>query len=255
MNLNIENVNVTNWSKEPFLSLGRGKQAKLGTAIRYARQMVNDACELLATYEHAQIVASVDAQMAKDYFGIQTAVPEALEKYFGLDLTQQADKAKVSGIRARYKQIQGGIAGNFDIVVGHVHDTDDVKDGLKDAFRSLRHGSLKDAWGHIKFIREGTGGWVRNGTTQGRIHLNVERLDSFSEGKVARIIVHEASHKFANTDDVDLLSDGTNDGSGYKWDGLKHNARGYVGLENNADSYAWGARLMWKRKRGLRSGV
>ena len=40
-----------------------------------------------------------------------------------------------------------------------------------------------------------------------------------------------------------------NDGS------LKLNAGGHVGLVNNADSYAWGGRLLWKRKRGHHSGI
>ena len=82
MNLNIENVHVTNWSKDPLLSLGGTSKAKLATAIRYSRQMVNDACELLATYERQQVVASVDAQMAQDFFQVHAAVPEALAKYF-----------------------------------------------------------------------------------------------------------------------------------------------------------------------------
>ncbi len=253
----IEKVHVTNWSGDPFLKLGSTSKAKLAMAIRYSRQIVEDSCQLLAQYEHAQIVASVDKQMSKDYFGKQTVVKEAMEKYFGLDLKQPGDKAKIATIRTKFGQIRSGIAGQFDLVVGYIHDRDDVKTGIKDAFSTLRHGNgVKNAWRHIKFIREGTEGWVSSrGTHVGRIHLNMDSIENYSEGKIARIIVHEASHKFANTDDVDLLDDGTNDGSGYKWDGLKHNARGYVGLENNADSYAWGGRLMWKRKRNLPSGV
>ena len=49
MDLTIENVHVTNWSREPHLTLGQTSQTRLRTAIRYSRQMVNDACELLAT--------------------------------------------------------------------------------------------------------------------------------------------------------------------------------------------------------------
>ena len=195
--------------------------------------------------------------MANDFFQVHAGVPEALEKYFGLDLTDAVDRAKVPGIRGKYKQIQAGIAGAFDIVVGHVHDGDDIKDGLRAAFKSLKGGHLEDAWHDIKDIRTDTGGWVANrGGVQGRIHLNVDRIENFSEGKIARIIVHEASHKFAQTKDVRLLNDGTYSSSpAYKWNKLKYNKKDFADLDNNADSYAWAARLMWKRKRGLQSGV
>lgn len=265
MNLNIENVHVTNWSKEPLLSLNGRCQRKLGTAIRYSRQIVDDSIDLLSKYEHAKIVATADPKMAIDYFGTHDVVREALHKYFGLNVnapgtpavgTNAADQLKVPGILAKFKQIRDGISGQFDIVVGGIHDGDDIKDGIKDAFKHLRKGGgLKGAWKHIKFIREGTEGWVSSGGKLRRIHLNTDVIETYAEGKIARVIVHEASHKFANTDDVSLLDDGTDDGSGYKWDGLKFNAKGYVGLDNNADSFAWGGRLMWKRKRRLHSGI
>ena len=273
MDLTIENVHVTNWSKNPFLKLGTTNKGKLTAAIRYSRQMVGDACELLAQYEHARLVADVDPTMAVDYFGGHDAVRQALHKYFGILLPvpgqalpvgphQQhvstnvvTNQAQVGTILAKYKQIRDGIAGKFDIVVGRIFDGDDVKDGLGDAWSHIKKGKFAKAIKNIKFINEGTEGWVNPGGNQQRIHLNLDSIETVSEGKIARIIVHEASHKFANTDDVDLLSDGSSDGSGYKWDGLKFNARGYVGLDNNADSYAWAARLMWKRKRGLQSGI
>jgi hypothetical protein len=269
MKLTIENVRVTNWSKDPFLTLNGHCQRKLGTAIRYSRQIVEDSIDLLSKYEHAKIVAMADPKMAIEFFGSHDEVREALHKYFSLVLdapgtktlgTSPAAQLKVPTILAKFKQIRDGIRGNFDIVVGSIHDGDDVKNGLKDAFHHLKHGGgVKGTWKHIKFIRTGTEGWVRG--TEGRIHLNTDVIESYSEGKIARVIVHEASHKFANTDDVGLLDDGSDDSTGYKWDGLaqtgkhSHQAKHYVGLENNADSYAWGGRLMWKRKRHLRSGI
>jgi hypothetical protein len=150
--------------------------------------------------------------------------------------------------------------GPFEIVVGHVHDLDDVKEGLSDAMDSLKKGSVTGAIRDIQHIRKGTGGWIRGAGTSntGRIHLNVERLDSLKAGKVARIIVHEASHKFANTDDVTTTDVNGVEWVGYKWDGLrqdKANAAPHQNLENNADSYAWGGRLMWKRKRHHPNGI
>jgi hypothetical protein len=265
MKLTIENVRVTNWSKEPLLTLNGRCQRKLGTAIRYSRQIVEDSIELLSKYEHAKIVAMADPKMAVDYFGTHDDLREALHKYFGLNLnapgtpavgTNLTDQMKVPTILAKFKQIRDGISGSFDIVVGSIHDGDDVKSGLKGAFKHLTHGGgIKGAWKHIKFIREGTEGWVNPGGDKQRIHLNTGVIEDYAEGKIARVIVHEASHKFANTDDVGLLDDGSDDSTGYKWDGLKFNAKGYVGLENNADSFAWGGRLIWKRKRRLHSGI
>jgi len=92
-------------------------------------------------------------------------------------------------------------------------------------------------------MTEGWVGYYSNNTT-GRIHLNSSSLRNEPAGKVARIIVHEATHKFADTDDV-----------AYKWDRLRYNRGGHAGLINNADSYAWAGRLMWKRRRRLASGV
>jgi hypothetical protein len=71
----------------------------------------------------------------------------------------------------------------------------------------------------------------------------VNSINSEPEGKIARIIVHEATHKFAGTDDV-----------AYKWDNLKHNVGGHANLSDNADSYAWACRLIWKRKLSLPAG-
>jgi hypothetical protein len=257
MDIILNNVRVTNWSKNPLLKLGQTQQQRLSLAIDYSRQIASDALAMLQEYQRKQIVKSVDPQMAKDFFGSQAAVKEALAKYFGLQLNLPADQQKVSVIVQKYQLINQGISGRFDIVVGTVHDMDDIKEGLSDAWSSLKNGAISEAWGHIKFIREGTGGWVNTGAShaQHRIHLNVERINNFSAGKIARIIVHEASHKFANTDDVTVIDASGDERVGYKWDGLKYNASGFTNLENNADSYAWGGRLMWKRKRNHASGI
>ena len=120
---------------------------------------------------------------------------------------------------------------------------DDIRDGIGDAWQDLKSGQFRASIASLKFIRTGTEGWVHSGHVQQRIHLNVNSLASEPTGKVARIIVHEATHKFAGTVDV-----------AYKWDNLKNNAGGHANLTNNADSYAWACRLIWKRKRNLPAG-
>jgi hypothetical protein len=173
-------------------------------------------------------------------------VREALEKYFGLQKTDATHFNEVTTVLQKFQQIRAGLNAPFDLVVGYIHDGEDIVDGMRDAASELRHGSARGAIGALKFIRKGTEGWVDSSAShaQHRIHLNKNSIKSESAGKIARIIVHEASHKFANTIDV-----------AYKWENLKHNAGGHVNLINNADSYAWAGRLMWKRKRGLASGI
>ena len=246
MNFVLENVTVTNWSKEPLLTMEEWEKTKLGTAIRYARQIVGDSLELLRAYSRMLVTKSVDAQMAADYFSAKdnAAVEEALPKYFGLNMASPTIDADLNTIIAKYQQIKTGLDGAFGIVVGHVHDWDDIKEGLGDAWASLKKGKLGDAIDNIKGIRSGTRGWVGPPShALRRIHLNITVIQNDSEGFIGRTIVHEASHKFAGTDDV-----------AYKFEGLKHNTGGHAGLTNNADSYAWAGRLMWKRKRNLPGG-
>lgn len=258
MQFTLHNVNVTNWSKDPFLNLGAHSRHKLGQAIIYSRQIVEDACSMLNTYQSRLITKPIDKQMAKDYFSDgKDEVREALAKYFGLDKNDANHFNDVVTVLGKFRQIRTGISGRFDLVVGHIHDMDDVKSGIRDAFNSLRHGHGKEAMRDIAFIRKGTEGWVAQGGkhTLSRIHLNKDSIKTQPAGKIARIIVHEASHKFANTADVTVIDGGGDEHVGYKWDGLKYNASGFNNLTNNADSYAWGGRLMWKRKRNLPSGI
>jgi hypothetical protein len=258
MDIVLNNVRVTNWSKDPLLKLQGPQQQRLSLAIDYSRQIVSDACDMLQEYQRKQVIKSVDRQMAKDYFGSQAAAKEALAKYFGLNLSTPADQLKVATIVQKFQLVKQGISGRFDIVVGNIHDMDDIKSGLRGALSEIRDGGTpKDAWRHITFIRVKTEGWVDPTAShaQNRIHLNISAIDNLSAGKIARVIVHEASHKFANTDDVTVTDASGDDHIGYKWDGLKNNATGFTNLENNADSFAWAGRLMWKRKRHLASGT
>ena len=244
----IQQVTVTNWSKDPFFKMNDAEKAMLGKAITYSRQIVTDSVAVLLNYQRQKIVAGVDTDMAADYFSAtdSAAVVEALPKYFGLSLTSPTIDADLQTVISKFQQIKAGLIGPFEIVVGAVHDFDDVKEGVGDAFQSFRAGDFRGAVKNLKTIRTGTGGWISNkgNGVRGRIHLNKDRLKTFSAGKIARIIVHEASHKYAGTVDV-----------AYKWNNLKNNAGGHLGLINNADSYAWAGRLMWKRKRNLAAGV
>jgi predicted secreted protein len=255
----ISGVTVTNWSKEPFLDLSTTERELLRLAIRYSREIVEDSCEALTELSRQRIVKGIDRQMARDFYGSQSAAKEGLAKYFGLDVDGPNGMDTLNIIINKFRQIKAGIEGPFDIVVGGIHDMDDIKQGVSDATRSFFHGRIKEAFRDLNFIKKGTEGWVNSSPTHAlnRIHLNKDTIKNYSAGKVARVIVHEASHKFANTDDVQLQTV-NGDYSGYKWEGsqgLKYNRLGYQNLENNADSYAWGGRLIWKRKRNKSGGV
>ena len=243
MNIVLQGVTVTNWSKDPLLKLNTVQRRKLDHVISVSRQMTADSLKLLGNYRTKLIVESVDARMAKDFFSSGAIVKAALEKYFGLAKASPTFETDLATVVAKLSTTDAGQKAPFGIVVENIHDTDDIRDGVWDAFQELRQDEFRSAMAALKFIRTGTEGWVHGGNAQKRIHLNIDSLDSESDGKVARIIVHEATHKFAGTVDV-----------AYKWDNLKHNAGGHANLTNNADSYAWACRLIWKRKRVLPAG-
>jgi Lysine-specific metallo-endopeptidase len=244
MRIVLQGVTVTNWSKEPFLTLNRNEQAKLGSAIQAARQMAADALARLKDYRRKCFVAARDAQMAKDCFRPSADAEAALEKYFDLTTASVNFDTDFETIINKLEVTEAGLRDPFDIVVGHIFDTDDFEEGIEDAIKCIRRGKFKDAVDSLKGISKDTRGWVSSDPTRlRRLHLNMNMINSDPRGKIARTIVHEATHKFANTDDV-----------AYKWQDLKYNAGAYTNLTNNADSYAWACRLIWKKVRNLPAG-
>ena len=243
MNIVIQGCTVTNWSKEPLLTLSHNQQAKLGQAIQCSRQMTSDALHRMKNYRHRLLVKSIDPQMAKDFFQSGTDVKEALEKYFGITTASPGFGTDFDTIIGKIELTDAGLQQPFDIVVGHIHDWDDVKEGVSDFFSEFKKFRLRSAFSALGSIRTGTRGWVSPGHALKRIHLNVDIINSDPRGKIARTIVHEGTHKWANTDDV-----------AYKWENLPHNAGGYANLTNNADSYAWTCRRIWKRVRHMPAG-
>src|SRR5437762_1135916 len=189
MDFTVDRVRVRNWSKQPLLNLGQGSRAKLRTAIRYSREIVDDAAYMFERFKigllHQDMVDRGDFD----------AVDEVLVKWFGVapGASQQARWLAAITISGKFHQIRAELNDRFEIVVGYIHDEDDVKEGLKDAFSELwQGGSFQDSWHHIKSIRTLTEGWVHGGHVRQRIHLNKDSIKNLPEGKIARIIVHEA---------------------------------------------------------------
>jgi hypothetical protein len=228
-------ITVKNWSKDPLLTLNGTQQAKLAASVRTAREMAAGSLSKLREYRQKRVVKSVDAQMAKDLFPSGAVVKDALERYFGITTASPGFDTDLGTIITKLAATETGLKGQLELVVGNIHDADDIREGISDAFDSLKQGKFKAAIDDLKFIRTGTRGWVSSNALQ-RIHLNIDIINSDPEDRIARTIVHEATHKFAGTDDI-----------AYKADNLKHNAGGHANLTNNADSYAWCCRRIWKK--------
>jgi hypothetical protein len=88
------------------------------------------------------------------------------------------------------------------------------------AGRDGSEGSVKFKYGYVK----------GDPTAQGSIHLAFDLTSTYSETAIARIIVHEATHKFADTED-----------HAYSHETAKWSAMTMAQACDNADSYAYAA--------------
>ena len=189
----------------------------------------------------------------------------ALMKYFSLEYTMSDYWRFVRGILKVYTSILAGLTAPYELVVGVFDGRGMVKfHGNKvqkdvSAIRQI-HGFV-DEWGHSRWE-----GFDR----AGRIQLNLEYIgkNRNSPDHLARTIVHEASHKWAGTRDL-LYKDDTFAKTGFENEPEQDKVAipgrdkpllpmaGFVGKTNrliqaeqlleNADSYAWTARRLWKR--------
>jgi len=142
MQITINQVTVTNWSQNPLMGLSDDKKTKLSLAIDYSRQIVDDSLQLLRGYLRHQVCRSVDSKMAADLFsqGDNAVVDEALPKYFGLDMKSPTLNTELQTIIAKFEQTRRGICGPFELVVGDIHDADDIVTGVSQSANLLKHG-------------------------------------------------------------------------------------------------------------------
>jgi hypothetical protein len=63
-------------------------------------------------------------------------------------------------IIAKLETTEAGLRAPFDIVVGNIHDWDDIGDGVREAFAEVSAGRFRAALAELKFIRTGTEGRV-----------------------------------------------------------------------------------------------
>jgi hypothetical protein len=71
------------------------------------------------------------------------------------------------------------------------------------------------------------------GFRRGEMHVSFRQMAAYSALSYARVIIHEATHKYFNTTDL-------NNGDGYAHS-PQYSSNSLVDCLNNADSYAWAA--------------
>jgi hypothetical protein len=244
-------------------------RSKLQKGIELASDMSRTAFLKLVQFKMQRL--STDEQLEVQY---------ALAKYFGIDPSDGGYAHYVKGITNVYMAIQVGLSAAYDIVVfdptdkkaftqaaGYVRPTRQmIQSGEKSAPLSpiRRRLNIPEEWHHHEWNSPWTGF-----EEVGRIHISLALLlpGDPPADSVARTIVHEASHKFARTTDVlykhQSTAQSVKDSGAESVDharltinkktitpmaGAKKGARIDPALYmENADSYAWTARRLWKR--------
>jgi hypothetical protein len=246
-------------------------KAKLQEAIGIASAMAGAAFMELFRFKNGQLAG--DAALELHY---------ALAKYFSIHPSHGGFEHYVDGITRVYAAIRNGLAAPYEIVVfdptdknafakgalGYVRPTrSTVRGGVQTAPLSPIRQRLRipAEWQHADWNEN----W-KGFEDVGRIHLSLGLLFSGDPpaDAVARTIVHEASHKFARTTDVLYKhqafgrSAEAPDGEGVAQATMvvgDKRITPMAGAENgamisphryieNADSYAWAARRLWKRR-------
>jgi hypothetical protein len=214
-------------------------------------------------------------------------VYHALAKYFGIQPSQPDYLRYVSGIMDVYKLVKAGFDSPYEIVL---FDPQYVEGATGDICGYVKGRGMPVSQAaspirrHFGFTTEANHLPWKGNVVGRRMHISVTMMNSMksedSADEVARIIVHEATHKFALT--VDVLYKHQSFDSQLENDKLS--VEDFLALEykqpeirmpqvpgkvirplagadkdfaqypsirllENADSYAWTARRLWKRFR------
>jgi|GEM_PF-5953962 len=209
------------WSKQTSIKPeGAGK----------IRVKIKDHAELAATElstvgdvveKSREILPFVLAQLAWPRGGSKPDRDARLNRYFKTGATPS--QGDISTIYAKLELTMNGINGKVNVKVApnpRAYGYVGLRGGAKGLLRGLfspRHNFGRDEGRLI---------------TWGDIHLDTDVLDDFDLAVVT--FIHEATHKFASTNDYGDAGYLKNDGLRFRKDGLQ-NAQAL----NNADSYAW----------------
>jgi hypothetical protein len=238
-------------------------RTKLTNAVQAAPRMVAAAVTALVKHNATKHQSPTGTDEDDPDF---TPVGLGLMKYFSLEVAKPRYWDQVLGVLKVFRKIQVGLGAAYKIELGS-HDSwrgwVKGKDRGRAAVSPIRATfGFADEWGHVPYD-----GPAR----QGRINVALEYLidDRTTYDQLARTIVHEASHRWAFTKDV-LYKHASFGAIGSTDDPLEQDkvrvpgrakilmpmkgydlqAGGTIADERwleNADSYAWFARRMWKR--------
>ncbi len=256
-------------------------KTKMKRILDMASEMVSTTCWALSGFDTA---CRLNLSGAANDPDVKVVVP-ALLKYFriNIDFADQTAVRKhlsrVDRIRMVYQTISTGLTlRECNIIIETMAATTKARVALEQKMRDgaspiRRAFGFTDEFGHKQ--------WQMS---IGDIELNLSYVNGEPPDTVARTVVHEGSHKFANTKDVlykdgsfaKLPSDqfeeakqygiiGANDQPEFTLPGRTKKLRPMAGTEKgtenvitderwleNADSYAWAARRIWKHKTNFR---
>lgn len=251
-----------------WIAIPMEKRTKFTTAIALAPIMAREALTQLENHLKLERLG-VDADPDLVDF---TPAGLALLKYFNLELANADYWKYVRGIIAVLQKVQAGLAGKYTIELG-VFGARGRVEGLEKADAAAspirQVFGFVDEWGHVPYT-----GYSRYGHIELSYDYIKDTLEAFtvtSADGIARTIVHEASHKWALTKDVlykkdsflksdDLLNLQELKKNSVQIPGRIKTFRPMMGREKgqqnlipperwleNADSYAWLARRLWKK--------
>ena len=267
-NVDIQASHAMKTTISKWTSIPMDKRAKLTTAITLAPAIVREA--LAQLNDHLKLERP-GCDQDPDRIDL-TPVGLSLLKYFNLEVAKADYWKYVRGIIVNLQKVQAGLGGKYTIELGNF--------GARGRVEGFDMGNLAaspvrqvfgfaDEWGHVPYT-----GWTRYGHIELSYAYITDTLETFTVTQpdgIARTIVHEASHKWALTKDVlykkdsFLKSDDELDQKELKKNSFQIPGRDKVfrpmmGREKgqqqaipperwleNADSYAWLARRLWKK--------
>lgn len=201
-------------------------KGQLLQAVTYARQMVTETQRLV----QQSVTPVIERHVGAGSFGYVTdlsqIVLDAAHTHFKMpnSLTEANSQAWMDlfkYLKQVYMMIGQGIRGTFSLVDVPSADKADTK------------GSV-GTYGATTLLDATNPDGLEIGNN-GRIHINFHWVTTRTAQRVARTIIHEASHKFLGTQD-----------HAYKWEKAKYAGLTYNQAIANADSIACFSYYTWK---------
>lgn len=244
--------------------LDPGVGDKLQLALKYAPRMVDSALRGVGLVSNFLRLRSMNPALHnKPTVPLTDESMKAFVKYFSLHKSTnlQLDLEK---IRIVYSRIKAGIGNKYNIVIYAGSET--VHGYVEAPVYSLKTAlddymaQRADGYGHVQ--------WPKINTQDIHLNLNWLKKPVATADQIARLIVHEASHKWAYTDDKlykskSFMKDpliGEEDrqlmAADTRFSGIvpmSDLSLSTLALMKNADSYAWAARRIWKKETGVMS--